>query len=121
MAIPNIFSLSTQNLKALRDVDVAATPSVLLANSAASNKSLMIISLIATNIDGAVGANLTVDHYRSSIACNIAYEVPIFPGSPVVIIDKNAPVVLEEGDDLRLTASNAGDISVYGVYIDNET
>jgi hypothetical protein len=36
--------------------------------------------------------------------------VPVNPGSPLVVIGKDTSIYLEEGDSLRLVASQAGTV-----------
>jgi hypothetical protein len=118
MAAPNLLNLTTITAKTAVDADVAATAATLVSNTAASGKVLKINSLYITNIDGNNTADITVDLYRSSVAYIIADTITVVPGTSVVIISEPDRIYLEEGDDLRITASAAGDLSAVCSYED---
>jgi hypothetical protein len=118
MAAPNLLSLTTITAKTAVDADVAATAATLVSNGAASGKVLKINSLYVTNIDGTNDATITVDLYRSAVAYVIADSIIVAPGTSLVVISEPDRIYLEEGDDLRVTAGVAGDLSAVCSYED---
>lgn len=106
MAIPNIITITTQNAKtALQAVGTSAT--AIVSNAANSNKTIRIHTLNIANIHASNSADITVDFFRASAATNIAKAITIPIKTSLIVISKDAPITLEEGDSLRLTASAA--------------
>ena len=104
MSAPNIMALSSITGK----TDVLAitnSPAAITTNTAASGKCYKINSLVISNISGSVSGDVTVDVYRSSTAYRLAYLVTVSPKSALVIVGRDSPLYLEEGDAIRLTAS----------------
>ena len=81
-----------------------------------SNKVLKINSIIVANIDGTDSADVTVSFYDSSATARykIASTVAVPADSTLVVIGKDSPIYLEEGDELeaRASADNDADICV---------
>ena len=76
----------------------------------------MVRTLTISNVDGTNAADITVDIYRASTAHRIAKGITVPANSSLVISDKDSPIYLEEGDDLRLAASAAGDLEAVCTY-----
>lgn len=113
MAAPNIVNVSTIIGKtAVQAVGTSAT--AIVSNSAASGKVFKVNALYVSNVDGAAAADITVDIYRSSTAYHVAKTISVPADSTVDIISK--ALYLEEGDDLRLTASAASDLEAVCSY-----
>lgn len=117
MAAPNIVNATTITGKTAVAA-VAATATTILTNSAASNKVFKVNTLIISNIDGANPCDITVDIFRSSVAYNIASTITVPADASLVVISKENPIYLEEGDVLRATASAAGDLQAVCSYED---
>ena len=113
MSNPNIVNVTSITGKtAVLAVTTSATS--IVTNSAASNKVFKINSLYVSNIDGTNAADISVDIFRSSVAYRIASTVSVPADATLDIISK--PIYLEEGDQLRLTASANGDLEAVCSY-----
>jgi len=113
MAAPNIVNVSTITGKtAVQAVGTSAT--AIVSNGAGSNKVLKVNALYVSNVDGSVAAEITVDLYRSSVAYHLAKTISVPADAALDVLSK--AIYLEEGDDLRLTASAAGDLEAVCSY-----
>ena len=79
-----------------------------------SNKVLKINSIIVSNVDGASNADVTVKFYDSSGATSyrLGSIITVPAKSTLVVLGKDAPIYLEEGDQIRAGASAAGDLEM---------
>ena len=115
MAAPNIVNVT--NIIGHTDVlAVTTSASAIVTNSAASNKVFKINSLIVSNIDGTNAADITVDLFRSSTAYLLASTITVPADATLVVISKDNPIYLEEGDALRCLASANGDLQAICSY-----
>ena len=113
MAAPNIVNVSTITGKtAVQAIGISAT--AIVSNSSASGKVLKVNALYVSNVDGTAAADLTVDLYRSSTAYRIASTISVPADATLDVLSK--AIYLEEGDDLRLTASAASDLEAVCSY-----
>lgn len=113
MAAPNIVNVTTIYGKtAVLAVSTSAT--AILTNSAASGKVLKVNTLYVGNNDSATNTNLNVDIYRSSTAYNFVKNTTVPAGGSLDILSNS--IYLEEGDSLRLTASNASKLEAVCSY-----
>ena len=115
MAAPNIVNVTTITGKtAVQQVTTAAT--AIVTNAAASNKVFKVNALYIANVDGTNNADITVALYRSSasISYKIAHTVAVPADATLDVISKS--IYLEEGDDLRLTASANSDLEAVCSY-----
>jgi len=104
MAAPNIVSVATITGKTAV-LPVPATATMIVQNTAASGKVFKINALYISNIDGTNNADITVDIFRSSVAYRIAFTIAVPADASLDVLSKS--IYLEEGDQLRLTASTA--------------
>jgi hypothetical protein len=109
MAAPNILNMTYMYGKT-KFAAITDSATEILANAAASGKVIKINSLYIANIDGTNNTNITVDIYRSSTAYEIAHTIVVPADSTLLIIGKDGPIYLEEGDSIRATASATGDL-----------
>lgn len=117
MAAPNIVNVSTITGKtAVLAVTTSAT--AIVSNGAGSNKVLKINSLVIANVDGTNSADITVDLFRSSVAYRLASTITVPGDATLVVISKDNPIYLEEGDSLRCTASANSDLEAVCSYED---
>jgi hypothetical protein len=113
MAAPNLVNVSTITGKvAVQAIGTSAT--AIVTNSAASGKVLKLNALYIANVDGTVNASVNVDVFRSSTAYHIAKTVTVPADGSLDVL--SAPIYLEEGDSLRLTASASGDLEAVCSY-----
>lgn len=113
MALPNIVSPSTINLKNARVSPGTAATTVV---TCAANKSIKISSLFAANRDGASAADVTCILNVSGVTHAIASTVSVPADATLVVIDRNSTVYLEEGHVLEAIASAAGAIQIVASY-----
>ena len=113
MAAPNIVNVSTIIGKtAVQQVTTSAT--AIVTNPSASNKVFKINALYVANVDGAVAADISVALFRSSVSYELAHTVSVPADSTLDVISKS--IYLEEGDELRLTASANSDLEAVCSY-----
>jgi hypothetical protein len=113
MANPNLLSLTTVSGKtAVQAVTTSAT--AIVTNSAASGKLIRVKALYVSNVDGTNTATVNADVYRSTTAYHLAKTITIPADATLDIITKD--VYLEEGDSLRLTASDSSDLEAICSY-----
>ena len=112
MAAPNIINATSIFGKTTAaQLDTTVTTS-LLANSASSNKLLKINSIIVGNKDGTNSADVTVSWYDGSTDYYLASTVAVPADSTLIVLGKDAPIFLEEGQSLRGGASANSDLDV---------
>ncbi len=115
MAAPNIVNVATITGKtAVANVTTVATD--VITNSVSSGKVFKINSLIISNIDGAVAADISASIYRSSVEYKFAHTITVPADATLVVLSKDTALYLEEGDAVRLTASANGDLQAICSY-----
>lgn len=103
MSNPNLAAAG--NIYAKTDVLAATTtPTAITTNSAASGKVFKVNMLTLANKTNA-NVDATVDLYRSSTAYKLVHAVSVPSGATLVVLAKENPMYLNEGDALRVTAS----------------
>lgn len=115
MTAPNILSLTTINGKT-GVLAVTTSAQAIVTNSASSGKVLKVNSLRITNVDGTNDADITADVFRSSTAYRVGSTISVPADSSFEFLEH--PIYLEEGDALRLTASNNNDLEAVASYED---
>jgi hypothetical protein len=115
MAAPNLLSPTTITGKTAV-IAVGTSETNVVENAAASGKVMKINSLIISNVDGTNAADITVDVYRSTTAYKLCSTVAVPADASLVVITKESPIYLEEGDTLRATASAASDLEAICSY-----
>jgi hypothetical protein len=106
MANPNLAAAG--NIYGRTDVlSVATTATAITSNAAASGKVLKVNSLVVSNINGTTAVDINVDLFRSSTAYRIASTVAVPADASLVVISRENPIYLNEGDSLRVTAGTA--------------
>jgi hypothetical protein len=113
MAAPNIVSPTTITLKSLRST--VGTSAVTLVTCAA-DKAVKVSTLYAANIDGDNAADVSARVDVSGTTHAICSTVSVPADASLVIVDRNSPVYLEEGQSLQVIASAAGAIHIVGSY-----
>ena len=112
MAAPNIVNVtSILGKTTAAALDTTLTTS-LLANAASSNKLLKLNSIIVANKDGTNAAEVTITWYNGSTDFYLAYTVNVPADSTLIVMGKDSPIYLEEGQSIRGGASANGDLDV---------
>jgi hypothetical protein len=112
MAAPNIVNVSSIYGKTRGQPLTTTTTAGIL--TCASNKVLKINSIIVANIDGVSAADATITFYDNDVTTtyNIAKTVLVPNDATLVVIGKDAPIYLEESDEIRGGSSADGDLEV---------
>jgi hypothetical protein len=120
MAAPNIVNVTTITGKT-NVVDLTTTNATLVVeNTAGSNKVFKINSLVVSNVDGTNAADITVSLYSEDniggTATQIVSTVSVPADASLVVIDKNTSIYLEEDKSIGATAGSASDLKVVCSY-----
>jgi len=80
----------------------------------AADKLLKVNSIIVANIDGVNVASCNVLFYNAdnTTAYHLAKTVDVPNDATLVVLGKDAPIYLEEGDKIQALASAAGDLEI---------
>ncbi|NBP02639.1 MAG: hypothetical protein EBU90_21470 [Proteobacteria bacterium] len=116
MANVNLKSLTSVFGKAATQA-LTTSSTAIVSNGSNSNKLLKISSLLVSNV-GSSAATYTLDFYRSSTATRIVKDLSVSLGATSVAVSVDAPIYLEEGDSLRLTASSNSTLEAVCSYED---
>lgn len=112
MAAPNVVGVTSIFGKTVG----AALGTTLTTNllTCASDKLLKINTILVSNVDGTDEATVTLVFYDSSATASykIANVINVPPASSLVVIGKDAPLYLEESDEIRGGASAASDLEI---------
>jgi len=85
----------------------------------ATDKLIKINSIIVSNVDGTNGADVSVNFVDSSsgnLVLHLAKTVTVPADSTLVVLGKDSPIYLEEGDKIQALASTAGDLELIVSY-----
>jgi len=92
------------------------TATLIIDNLANSGKVYKINSIVATNIDGSITSNITINLYSSNTLFGTAYPIantiPVPINSTLVITDKSTSFYLKENQSVGATAASANDIAI---------
>ena len=81
----------------------------------ATDKLIKINSIIVANVDGSANADVDVSFVDSSsgnLVLHLAKVVTVPSKSTLIVLGKDAPIYLEEGDKIQAKASAAGDLEI---------
>jgi len=112
MAAPNIVNVTSIYGKTMgANLSTTVTSDIL---TCPSDKVLKINSIIVSNIDGSNAADCTVYFFDSSDSnrYSLATTVSVPSDSTLVLLGKDAPIYLEEGDQIEGGASAASDLAI---------
>ena len=120
MANPNIVNV-TEIYGKTAVANLSTTDATLVVeNTASSNKVFKINSLIVSNVDGANAASITISRYSGpnigGTATEIASAVVVPADATLVVIDKTTSIYLEEDRSIGATASAADDLKIVCSY-----
>ena len=119
MAAPNLVNVTTITGKI--DGHALTTDTIDNSNSsvitAAADQLIKINSIIVANVDGTDDVNIDVAVNLSGDArFHLAKTVTVPADSTLVVIGKDSPIYLEEGDELEARASVASDAELVVSY-----
>ncbi len=123
MAAPNIVGPTTITAKtAYLSGVTGATGTVVLSNAASSGKAFQIVSLYAANVDGTSAVDVTLKLHSEDDGGGtgraIASTVSVPADATLIMVDKNAPIWLEEDRSIVVTPSASGDLEVVCSYLE---
>ena len=119
MAAPNLVNVTSITGKidghALTTDAISASGSNVL--TCAADKLIKINSIIVANVDGSDSVNIDVAvNLASDARFYLAKTVAVPADSTLVVIGKDSPIYLEEGDELEARASVASDAELVVSY-----
>lgn len=115
MANVNLKSLTTVLGENASIADIPTSASGIV--SCGSNEVLKINSLYVSNIDGVNSATITADIYDgSAVDSYLVKGLSVGAGGAVTVVTSEAPVYINEGQSVRLTASATGDLAGFVSY-----
>jgi hypothetical protein len=117
MAAPNLKNPNSVTGKTVGYV-VTTTMAAALSNSAASGKLLKVVSVYCANVDGTSAADISLEHYNGTTGFKLANTITVPADATQVLVTREAPIYLEEGQSLRAQASAAGDLELVISYED---
>ena len=85
----------------------------------ATDKLVKVNSIIVANVDGSSTADVDVSFVDSSsgnLVLHLAKGVTVPSKSTLIVLGKDAPIYLEEGDKIQAKASAAGDLEIIVSY-----
>ena len=81
----------------------------------ATDKLVKVNSIIVSNVDGTNAAEVDVSFVDSSsgnLVLHLAKGVTVPTQSTLIVLGKDSPIYLEEGDKIQAKASAAGDLEI---------
>ena len=89
-----------------------------LSNGAASGKVLKVNSVYCANVDGSASADIDLSYYNGTTDFYLAKTISVPADATQVLVTREAPIYLEEGDSLRAKASANSDLELVISYED---
>lgn len=115
MPIPDLTNPTKVEAKNAKQA-ISTSATAIISNAAGSNKTLRVVSLYVSNVDGIDAASVTVSIFDGSVTRHLCNTVSVPADSTLSVITREDVVYLMEGDSLRLTASNTGDLEAIVSY-----
>ena len=111
MAAPNVVNVTSIYGKTMGGVITTSNSDMV---TCPTDKLLKINSIIVANVDGTNAADVTVQFYNAgdTTGYHLAKTITVPGDSTLVVLGKDAPIYLEEGDKIQAMASAAGDLEI---------
>ena len=111
MAAPNVVNVTSIYGKTMGGT-LSTSPGDML--TCPTDKLLKLNSIIVANVDGTNGADVSVYFYNAdnTTAYHLAKTVTVPAKSTLVVLGKDSPIYLEEGDKIQALASAASDLEI---------
>ena len=114
MASPNVnASSATITLKSLRST--VGTSAITLVTCAA-DKAVKVSTLYAANVQGSNAGDITIRVSDGTATHAVCSTVSVPADASVIVVDRNSPLYLEEGDSVEAIASATGTLHIVGSY-----
>lgn len=104
MTAPNMALITTITGKN-SVANVSNISSNIVYNASSSNTIYKLNTILVTNVTSGNTVDITISLQRNSYNYRIANTVTISPKTTFVALGKDAPIYLEEGDGLNISAS----------------
>jgi len=114
MTAPNIFTATVCTAKSAHQLATTSATAI-ITNAAASGKVFKVNSILAVN-KSTDFADVTIDIFRSSVSYPLAFAITVPTKSTLVVLGKDTPLYMEEGDILRILSSAASTLNITVVY-----
>jgi hypothetical protein len=116
MANPNLVNVASilgeNSLTSLTSTNATS----ILSNAASSNKVYKVNSIIVSNVDGAVPADITINVYSAAALGGSAFPIVSTLSVPadasVIVVDKSTGIYIKENQSIGATANAANDLVV---------
>ena len=112
MAAPNVVNVTSIYGKTVCQALDTTLTTPIVPNNNGSNKLLKLNSIIISNIDGTNAADVTISVHNGTADFYLAKSVTVPVDSTLVVLGKDSPIYLEEGDKIQAQASAAGDLEI---------
>jgi hypothetical protein len=118
MANPNIVGITSLYGKSISQTLANTSLVGVLTNANNSNRVLKINTVRASNIDGAVAADISVGFSTVGAATTqfLARTISVPADASLVVVDKTSTFYLEENQNILAQASAANDIDLFISY-----
>jgi hypothetical protein len=114
MAAPNInASSATILLKGFRST--VGTAAITLVTCAA-DRAVKVSTLYAANVQGTNAGDITLRVSDGTATHAVCSTVSVPADASVIVVDRNSPIYLEEGDKIEAIASASGTIEIVGSF-----
>lgn len=122
MAPPNIASTAAQSFLRVScgaiGTATGTAATLIVSNGTASSAVLRITRLDVANIDGANAADITVLRFVGTASTALHSTIAVPEDASLRVYDDYASLAVEEGQDIRVVASAAGDLTFDAEYIE---
>lgn len=115
MAYPNLLSITLVRAQTAVQ-NITTTSTIFITNAAASGNVIKAGSVVVSNNDAANTAEISAEFVRNGFSYNIVNSVIVPPRSTLIVLGKESPLYLEEGDDIKLIASANNHLEAIGSY-----
>jgi hypothetical protein len=113
MAAPNIVSPTSITLKQLSTT--VGTAAITLV-TCATDRAVKVSTLYAANVQGSNAGDITIRVSDGTATHAVCSTVSVPADASVIVVDRNSPVYLEEGDSVEAIASATGTIEIVGSF-----
>jgi hypothetical protein len=113
MAAPNIKAPTSITLRQFSST--VGTAAITLVTCAA-DRAVKVSTLYAANVQGSNAGDITIRVSDGTATHAVCSTVSVPADASVIVVDRNSPVYLEEGDRIEAIASAAGTIEIVGSF-----
>jgi hypothetical protein len=115
MANPNIVNVTTIQGKTTATL-LTSSFATQISNGASSGKIFKVNTVMVSNTSTTTTYSASIDFFRNSTSISIASGISVPVGSSLVLVGKDNPLYLEEGDIIRALGSVSNFINFVASY-----